>query len=88
MSKPSTIRDPDLSEHPANDHEQRADDACAGLVSDLLADTIARCELLQRMAWARELGLDPDAVDLLHLPAVPAREALPDASDAVARMSA
>jgi hypothetical protein len=26
------------------------------------------CELVQRAAWARELGLDPRAVDLVALP--------------------
>lgn len=70
------------------DHELAAADACEGLVSDLLADGTARLELLQRIAWARELGLDPATADLLHLPPVTPRDALPDASEAVARMSA
>lgn len=75
---------------PENDVEveQLADDACEGTISDLLADSMARLELLQREAWARELGLDPATADLLHLPAVPPHDALPNASEAVARMSA
>lgn len=70
------------------DYEQLADEACEGTISDLLADATARLELLQREAWARELGLDPATADLLHLPAVTPRDVLPDASETVARMSA
>ena len=31
----------------------------------------AICELVQRAAWAAEIGLDPRAVDLVALPPVP-----------------
>lgn len=39
-------------------------------VSDDTATELAWCELVQRRHWAQELGLDPDAVDLLALPGV------------------
>ena len=70
-----------------SDVEQLADEACAGLVSDLLADTYARLELLQRESWATELGLDPETADLCALPPVPPPDAWPDASVVVLRAS-
>lgn len=49
-----------------------ANDAEAGpVVTDLIVDLVAHLELTQRVAWARELGLDPERVDLLALPPVP-----------------
>jgi len=49
-------------------------------LDDLTAAMWADREERQRRAWARELGLDPDATDLLALPpvepvTVPARAA-------------
>lgn len=40
-------------------------------LSDEEASAFALCELLQRRAWTRELGLDPERTDLLALPPVP-----------------
>lgn len=45
-----------------------ANDNGAATVDDAWANLIAELEILQRTAWAIELGLDPDAVDLLALP--------------------
>lgn len=45
-----------------------ADDDTRTTLSDDDAGEWAICELVQRAAWARELGLDLRAVDLLALP--------------------
>lgn len=39
-------------------------------IDDDTATELAWCELIQRRAWAQELGHDPDAVDLLALASV------------------
>lgn len=65
-------------EPPAND---------TGTISDRIVDLVARLELQQREAWARELGLDPSTADLLALPPVPPA-CHDDAFDLVARLSA
>ena len=44
-------------------------------VDDDTITELAWCELIQRRAWAQELGLDPDAADLLALAPVPPTEA-------------
>jgi len=48
-----------------------ADDDTRATIPDDDAGEWAICELVQRAAWAAELGLDPRAVDLLALPPVP-----------------
>lgn len=65
-----------------------ADDDTLPTIPDDDAGEWAICELAQRAAWAVELGLDPETADLCTLPPVAPREVLPDASSAVARMSA
>lgn len=48
-----------------------ANDTEAGLVlDDHHVNHFAELDLLQRVAWARELGLDPRTADLLSLPPV------------------
>ena len=70
-----------------DDVERAAADACEGLLSDLFVDTMGRLELLQREAWARELGLDPATADLLALPPVP-REVAPANDEGLAELLA
>ena len=41
-------------------------------VDDDTATELAVCEAVQRRWWALELGLDPDAADVLRLPPVSA----------------
>lgn len=45
-----------------------ADDDTRTTIPDDDAGEWAICELVQRAAWAAEMGLDPRAVDLVALP--------------------
>ena len=55
----------------AQGHLGANDDAEGLVLDDHHVNHFAELELLQRRAWARELGLDPRTADLLSLPPVP-----------------